>query len=112
MIISSILLFAIAAVLGLLILIKWLGNKNVSRSVVYGHGIFAVLAFVLLLLFAYQHPDHFPSVALILFAIAALAGIYMFIKDLKGKYSPMALAVTHGLVAVAAFISLLIFALA
>lgn len=106
----SIVLFAVSAVLGLGILLKWLAKKDASKSVIFSHGIVAVLAFVLLLVYAVQHPEHLPKTSIILFAIAAVAGLYMFIRDMNKKMSPLALAVTHALVAVAGFVSLLIFA--
>ena len=36
--------------------------------------------------------------SIILFVVAALAGFYMFLRDLKGKMSPVWLALVHGLV--------------
>ena len=45
--------------------------------------------------------------SLILFAVAAVAGFYMFFQDLRGKFSPTWMAVVHGLVAVAGFVFLL-----
>lgn len=112
MIYASIVLFALSALLGLIILIKWLTKKDASRGVVYSHGIAAVIALAVLIVYAVQHPDNFPKVSIILFALAAVAGLYMFILDLKKKFSPMAVAFTHALVAVAAFVSLLLFAFA
>jgi hypothetical protein len=44
--------------------------------------------------------------------VAAFAGFYMFINDLKKKPSPMAIAFVHALVAVAGVVSLLFFILA
>lgn len=109
MIYASIALFALAAVLGLLILISWLNKKDASRNVVYAHGIVALIAVVLLVLYAVQNPANFPKTSLILFAVAALAGLYMFMKDLIKQTSSMGLAFTHALVAVAGFVLLLIF---
>lgn len=112
MIYTSILLFALSAVLGLAILIKWLTKKDASRAVIFSHGIVAVIALVLLIVYAMQHPDNFPKASIALFAIAAVAGLYMFIRDMKQKTSPMALAFVHALVAVGAFVILLLFAFA
>jgi uncharacterized membrane protein len=106
----SIALLALTAVLGLTILLKWLMNKNAPRSVVYSHGIVAATALVILLIYAFQHPENFPKASIILFVTAALAGFYMFIGDLKNKPHPIAIAFIHGLVAVAGVIFLLIFA--
>ena len=101
-------LFAIAAVMGIIILKNWLTSANTSRTVVYAHGIFAAIALVLLLVHTLRDPATGLKTSLILFVVAALGGFYMFFRDLKGKYSPVWLAVTHGLLAVAGFIFLLV----
>ncbi|HTA63390.1 MAG TPA: hypothetical protein VK835_13080 [Bacteroidia bacterium] len=108
----SIALFAISAVLGLTILLKWLTKKDAPRSVIYSHGIVAASALVILIVYAFQHPENFPKASIILFVVAALGGFYMFINDLKKKPSPMAIAFIHALVAVAGVVSLLLFILA
>jgi hypothetical protein len=46
----------------------------------------------------------------VLFIIAALAGFYLFARDLSKKPVPKAVALIHGVVAVVSFILLLIFA--
>jgi hypothetical protein len=109
---ASIILFAIAAVLGVTILIKWLSKKDVSRAVVYGHGIFAALGLGLIVVLAIESPDNYPKTALILLIIAALGGFYMFFRDLQNKMSPYSIAFVHALLAVAGFVSLLLFAFA
>jgi hypothetical protein len=102
-------LFALSAVLGITILVSWLNKKNVSRAVVYSHGIAAAIALGLLVWYAVEHPGNFPRVSLILFGIAAIGGFYMFFLDLKKKPGPMAVAFIHGLLAVAGFVMLLAF---
>lgn len=109
MIYASLLLFALSAVLGLSILIKWLNKKDASRAVVFSHGGLAALALVLLVVYAFQHPDHFPKAALVLFILAALFGFYMFFNDLRNKMSPFAVAFVHAFLAVGAFLILLTF---
>ena len=71
MIYISIILFALSAVLGLSILIKWLTKKDASRTVIYSHGIAAAAALVLLIVYAVQNPENFPKASLILFILAA-----------------------------------------
>jgi len=105
----SIILFAVAAALGLAILVKWLTNKDASKAVIYAHGIGAVVAFLLLIVFAVRNPTGYPKISIILFAVAAVGGLYMFIRDLYKKSSPMSLAIAHGLLAVGGFIALLFF---
>lgn len=108
----TIALFAISAVLGLSILLKWLNKQNASRAVVYSHGMVAAVALVLLIGYAVMHPDSFPKVSIILFVIGALGGFYMFFNDLRQKESPMSIAFIHALLAVAGFVTLLTFVFA
>lgn len=110
MITASIFLFAVAAVLGLIILIRWLTKREASRTVIYSHGLAAAIALVMLIVFAVNNPDHFPKVSIILFVIAALGGFYMFFRDLQKKSSPMAIAFVHALLAVGGFAALIYFA--
>ncbi len=109
---ASIVLFAVAAVLGLSILIKWLTKKDVSKGVIYSHGIFAALGLGLLVVLAVEDPEGYPKIALILFVIAALGGFYMFFRELQKKMSPYSIAFLHALLAVAGFVALLIYAFA
>ncbi len=104
----TIVLFALAAVFGVIIIKNWILSTNTSRTVVYTHGIFAVIAFGLLVYYFLENPSGNARTSLILFAIAAVVGLYMFLKDLKGIFSPTWLGILHGLVAVAGFICLLL----
>lgn len=101
-------LFALAAVIGVLILKNWLTSANTSKTVIYAHGIFAALALVLLLFYTLNNPSGSLKTSLVLFVIAALGGFYMFFQGIKGKFSPTWLAFVHGLLAVAGFVSLLL----
>ena len=105
----TIVLFALAAVVGIIILKNWLTSADTSRSVIYLHGIFAAVALILLIVFALQHPGNYPKASIILFVIGALGGLYMFARDLKQKMSPIWLAVVHALFGVAGFLILLCF---
>ena len=108
MLYASIVLFALAAIFGIIILKNWLTSSDTSKGTVYVHGVFAALGLVLLIALALQSKDSRYTVSIILFVVAALAGFYMFLRDLKGKFSPTALAIVHGLVAVAGFIFLIL----
>jgi hypothetical protein len=100
-------LFALAAIIGVIILKNWLTSAKTPRSVVYAHGVFAAAALVLLFIYVLNHPSTSLRTSLILFVIAALGGFYMFFQDLKGIFSPNWLAIVHGLLAVTAFLFLL-----
>lgn len=101
-------LFALAAIIGLVILKNWLTSANTSRTVVYAHGAVAAIALVLLIVQAVQNPAGSLRASLVLFLIAAIGGFYMFFQDLKGKFSPTWLAVAHALIAVGGFVFLLL----
>src|SRR5215217_2110328 len=96
-------LFALAAIIGLIILKNWLTSANTSRTVVYAHGAFAAIALVLLLVQAIRNPAGNLRTSLMLFIIAAIGGFYMFFQDIKGKFSPTWLAVVHALIAIGGF---------
>jgi hypothetical protein len=106
----SIALFALAAILGIIILLALLKKKETPRTVVYSHGLVAAIALLLLIVYGVQNPDRFPKLSIILFVLAALGGFYLFFNDLKKKPGPVALAVIHALAAVAGFVTLLLFA--
>ena len=108
----TIALFALAAILGVTILVNWLNKKDAPRGVVYSHGVFAAIALVLLIVYVVNNPSNAPTTSLILFVLAALGGFYMFFRDLNKKNSPLAVAVLHALLAVGGFVALLIFVFA
>ena len=104
----TIILFAVAALIGIVILKNWLTAANTSRTVVYLHGVFAAAALILLLIQFLNNTSGALKTSLILFVIAAIGGFYMFFQDIKGRYSPTWLGVVHGLIAVAGFVFLLL----
>ncbi len=102
---------ALAAVLGLIILIKWLTKKEAPRGVVYSHGLVAAVGLISLIVYAVKNPANFPMASIVLLVVSALGGFYMFIRDMNKKESPLAIAFVHALLAVSGFIALLVFAL-
>jgi len=107
MLILSILLFAVAAVFGLLNLIAVLKSTATNKAIVYTHGVFAATALVLLIVYAMGADAKSVSTSIILFVIAALGGFLLFARDLMKKAGPKWLAVVHGLIAVTSFVILL-----
>ncbi|HNP08127.1 MAG TPA: hypothetical protein PKN99_10910 [Cyclobacteriaceae bacterium] len=112
MLYAAIALFAVAAVLGLIILLKWLSKNDASKGVIYSHGIIAATALVLIIVYALQNPAHYPQLSIILFVLGALGGFYLFFNNLKSNARPIGIAFVHALIAVAGFVTLLIFAFA
>ncbi|MFL5739950.1 MAG: hypothetical protein ACJ75B_07025 [Flavisolibacter sp.] len=100
--------FALAAVLGIILIRSLLMQQKPPRPGVYLHGLLAATGLVLLIVFAIQNAQsskYMTSIAL--FVIAALGGFTLFVRDLKGKLGPVWLAVIHALVAVGGFVILL-----
>ncbi|NLF40026.1 hypothetical protein GX586_11305 [bacterium] len=108
MLILSIVLFAIAAVIGAAIVYLRLKAREVSIGTALAHGAFAAAGLVVLILEATTGP-RVPRemVALALFAVAALGGFLLFALHLKARKLPLALMGVHGVVAVAGFLLLL-----
>jgi hypothetical protein len=101
-------IFALAAILGMVLISHVLRDKETPKGVVIGHGLFAAIALVLLLVYVFENKPG-PVESAVLFVIAALGGFIMLSRDLSGKKIPKWLAVVHGLLAVTGFIFLLLF---
>ena len=110
MLTTSIILFAIAAVFGLVLLTAILKSKDTPKAAVYTHGLVAAIALVLLIVYAESANAHTVTTSIVLFVIAALGGALLFGRDLMKKAGPKWLAVVHGLIAVSAFVILLVVA--
>ena len=102
-------LFALAAILGMVLLTFVLQGKETPKGVVFSHGSLAVAALILVIIYVFKERPG-PIEAIILFVIAASAGLVMVIRDLSGKTVPKWLAIIHGLIAVTGLIFLLVFA--
>lgn len=105
--------FALAAVMGLVIAVAIFNRKpETPKAAVVAHGLFGATGLVLLIVYAMNNMDNYPQVSLIIFVIAALGGFILLYNDLgKKKPGPISLVVVHALAAVLAFVLLLAFAL-
>ena len=110
MIITAIGLFALAAMLGMMLLSFVLTGKETPKAVVFTHGPLAAAGLVLLIIYACRRGPG-PIESIILFAMAAAGGVVMLGRDLTGKPIPRWLAIGHGVIAITGFILLLIFAI-
>lgn len=108
MLITAIILFSIAALLGFYLLSFVLKNKNTPKGIAFIHGPLAATGLIILIIYAFFNSPS-PIVSIILFALAAMGGIMLIYRDLTGKSVPKWMAIGHGLTAVIAFIFLLIF---
>lgn len=109
MLISAIILFALAALLGLYLLSYILRNKNTPKAIVLMHGPLAASGLILLIIYAFYNSPS-PWTSIILFAFAAMGGLMLIYKDISGKPVPKWLAIGHGITAIIGFIFLILFA--
>lgn len=108
MLITAIILFALAAFLGLYLLSFVLQNKNTPKGVAFTHGPLAATGLIILILYALLYSPS-PIISIILFVLAAMGGIMLIYRDLMGKSLPKWMAIGHGLVAITGFVFLIIF---
>jgi hypothetical protein len=106
-----ILLFAVAAVLGLSLLIPVLQGKTPSRPFVFAHGGIAAVALVLLIVQFLKPEKTVPAASVALFVVAAIGGFVLFTRDMQGQPLPKGLALLHAGLAVVAFLMLVFAAL-
>lgn len=108
MLITTVILFALAAVFGLVLLTRVLKEEDTPKPVVYLHGLAAAVGLVLLIIAYFEQGDSLLMTSVIVFIVAALGGFVMFGRDLNRKSIPKWLALVHGGAAVVAFVLLLI----
>jgi peptidoglycan/LPS O-acetylase OafA/YrhL len=99
MVITAVVLIALAVFLGGYLLSYVLQQKIPPKAIVFAHGAAAILGIVVLLIFALtteKHHKHWDS--LVIFSIAAIVGLYLFSRDIRHKSVPKWLAVVHGMV--------------
>jgi hypothetical protein len=111
MLMIAILCFALAAVLGIILISYVLRDKPTPKGIVVFHGPIAATGIVLLIIYMLFHAQSPFLISLILFVFAALGGFILLFRDLTGKSVPKWLALLHGSLAVIAFIILIVFAL-
>lgn len=112
MVLAAILVFLLAAVFGLFILARVLQNKPTPKPAVIIHGPIAAVGLVLVIIDIVKgHTEGLLISALIIFIVAAIGGFTMYVLDTLGKRIPKPLAIIHPLVALAALIVLIIYAI-
>lgn len=102
----ALILFALAAVVGLAVFLRVIKGEPTSRPAVLAHGGIAAAALVLLIVYYLSNPAGL-TISLVLFIVAALGGFVMFGRDVSGKSIPKPLAFIHAGAAVLAFVLLL-----
>lgn len=108
MLITAIVLFVIAALLGLTVAVQLFRRRPTSKGVAVAHGLVAAAGLVVVLIEALRSPQRFLTTAIVLLVIAALGGAVLFVNDLRAKPGPLALIVIHALVALAAVVLVIV----
>lgn len=105
----SIILFAVAAVGGVTMAVLRLRERPIPMALALAHGVLAATALMMLLVVALgPGGTGLGRTALVIFVVAALGGFYLFSHHVRGRNLPIPVVVIHGLVAVAAFVTLLV----
>ena len=106
----ALVLFALAAVGGVVLaLIRFRGKPNPPMGLALVHGAAAAAGLVALIaLVAQGQATSSGKTALVLFVIAALGGFGLFFHHLKKVALPIWMVIIHALVAVTAFLILLL----
>ncbi len=109
MLILSVILFAVAALGGLVLGVLGLRQRDLPMWLSLIHGVVAAAGLITLILGVVQgNAGSLVIISLILFLIAALGGFVLFSYHLRKKPHPKGLIVIHALVAVIAFVLLLL----
>ena len=106
----ALILFAIAAVGGIVLaLIRFKGKPYPPMALALVHGAVAAAGLVMLISVVAQHQGtSSATTALVLFIVAALGGFGLFFHHVRKVALPVWLVVVHALVAVSAFLILLL----
>lgn len=104
-----IVVFLIAAILGMLLISYLLRNKNTPKGLAIIHGSIAAFGILLLICYLLFYSTS-PYLSLIFFIIAAIGGFTLMYRDITGKTLPKWLAIGHGTIAVIGFLLLLLVA--
>lgn len=101
--------FAVAALGGVFLAFRHLQGLELPGSVAVIHGVAAAAAIVLLAVAVLANDlEGAATVALVIFVLAALGGFYLASFHLREDRRPTPLVLGHGLIAVVAFLTLLV----
>jgi hypothetical protein len=109
MLLIAIIVFATAAVFGLIVLLSVLKNKATPKPAVFIHGLLAATALGIVAYYVIINGKDSPVYSLIVFLVAALGGFVMLARDLTGKSIPKGLAFIHAGAAVIGLLLLVLF---
>lgn len=103
----AVILFAIAAVGGLVMATRIFQGKKAPWPLSIAHALLGASGLVLVLLTVLNGAGSLLLAALVVLAVAALGGFYLASFHARGQLSPRAVVVIHALVAVSGFLLLL-----
>lgn len=101
--IGSIILIALGAVIGVIMLTKLLQGHNVPKGLTILHGLLVVSGLVLLIIFNLTYPAHANWISVGLFLLAAAGGLFVLSRDIKHQKVPLPVVFIHGIVAASSF---------
>lgn len=111
MLILILVLFGIAAGLGLVVAAALFKKAPTSKGVALTHGLFAAGGLMLLVVALLKQPHALLGWAVGLLVAAALGGVVLFANDVRRKPGPLGLVVVHACVAVVAVVLVLVVAI-
>lgn len=111
MLITTLVIFGVAAILGLTVAVQIFKKRETSKGAALAHGVFGAAGLVLLIVQATKSPEKLLTTAIVLLIVAALGGAIVFFNDLRKKPGPVGLIVIHALVAVSAVVLVLLVAI-
>src|SRR5688572_11812593 len=110
MLTTAIVLFLVAAIFGLIVLTAILKNQPTPKLAVFAHGPIAAIALIIVIVYTILgHREPLLITSIVLFILAALGGLTLFIIDMQKKPIPKSIAVIHPMIAVLALITLIIY---
>jgi hypothetical protein len=106
----ALVLFALAAVGGLVLAVRHFRGQPLPAPLAVIHGLAAATGLVLVLLAYLAAPpgSNVLGLALLLLVVAALGGFFLVSFHLRGRRAPSPAVVIHALVAVAGVVTLLV----
>jgi FtsH-binding integral membrane protein len=104
----ALILFAVAALGGLIMASIRLRGSNPPLALALVHGTVAAAGLIALIVALLHASESLPKNALVLFINAALGGYELFATHLRKKNIPVPLMLIHAVVAVGGFVVLLI----
>lgn len=102
-------LFVLGAMFGFIILNAILRNRPTPKPAVFIHGSIVVVALLLVIFYIMQNNGSGPILSVVLFILAALGGLTLFVIDMSKKPIPKWIAILHPIVAIAGLITLILF---